>query len=513
MDSVSVDSPITQDPKKPSNAVEKTAELAKKYWTSPHDLMVHLTRRGKFESPETERNPVKHVLLFFHALGVGGGELVTCSLAKLWKSMDIDVTILTDVPIDENAPHQTLPQGVKHRVVPDYNTLTGDSYHQRAEALQRIIDETEADAMVFAHWFAESLPFDLVLCKENGLRTFVFVQSLFSLFFLDDVNPSLVEMPETYRLADGIISLSEADRAVWSAFNKHSYATSNPLSLPIPEQPARLEGHTIIWPARLHPDKYPERVIPIMQELVKLVPDAKLIMVGPVSHAYREQFVRMADIAGVCKYIDLLGEASPVDMQRFYNEADAFLLTSRREGWSLALAEALASGLPCVMYALPYLTLTQKNPAVIAVDQGDSRGAAKALANVLTDKHRALEMGRAGRARLREIATYDHRAFWDSVFNNPEGPSQNCRDDCRESYRSAIREAFVAHQQHCEAQRTANRSKDREIAKLAAEVARLGHNCGELQNALDRTTNSLSFKIGRAITGVPRKLRDALSRR
>lgn len=246
MDSVSVDSPITQDPKKPSNAVEKTAELAKKYWTSPHDLMVHLAVSGKLESPETKRNPVKHVLLFFHALGVGGGELVTCSLAKLWKSMDIDVTILTDVPIDENAPHQTLPQGVKHRVVPDYNTLTGDSYRQRAEALQRIIDETEADAMVFAHWFAESLPFDLVLCKENGLRTFVFVQSLFSLFFLDDVNPYLVEMPETYRLADGIVSLSEADRAVWSAFNKRSYATSNPLSLPIPEQPAKLEGRTII---------------------------------------------------------------------------------------------------------------------------------------------------------------------------------------------------------------------------------------------------------------------------
>ena len=108
--------------------------------------------------------------------------------------------------------------------------------------------------MVFAHWFAESLPFDLVLCKENGLRTFVFVQSLFSLFFLDDVNPSLVEMPETYRLADGIISLSEADRAVWSAFNKHSYATSNPLSLPIPEQPASPGRFgTIIWPARLHP--------------------------------------------------------------------------------------------------------------------------------------------------------------------------------------------------------------------------------------------------------------------
>ena len=59
MDSVSVDFPVTQDLNKPSNAVEKTAELAKKYWTSPHDLMVHLTRRGKFESPETERSPVK----------------------------------------------------------------------------------------------------------------------------------------------------------------------------------------------------------------------------------------------------------------------------------------------------------------------------------------------------------------------------------------------------------------------------------------------------------------------
>lgn len=507
------DNPALQDNMNTLSAVDRISLLATRYWRSPHGLMSHLARGGQLEPSFELQRPVKHILLFFHALGIGGGELVTCSLAKIWQSMGIKVTVLTDVPIDESVPHQDLPEGVGHRIVPDYNTLTGTSYHLRAKALQLIIDETDADVMVFAHWFAESLPFDLLLCKENGLRTFVFVQSLFSLFFLDDVNPHLIEIPETYRLTDGVISLSETDSSVWSAFNEHSFSTYNPLSLPIPEKPAELNAHTIIWPARLHPDKCPERVIPIMQELIKLVPDARLIMVGTVSDSYREQFVHSAEVVGVCEHIDLLGEVPPADMQRFYNDADAFLLTSRREGWSLALAEALATGLPCVMYALPYLTLTHNNPAIISVDQGDSRSAAEALASVLTDKPRALEMGKAGRARMREIAAYDHQAFWDSVFNNSEGPKQGRPEDRHCSYHDAIQEAFSAHEQFCETQREIHGPRDNELARLTAEVSRLSRDCFELQGALDRTTNSLSFKIGRMITGVPRKLRDAFNRR
>lgn len=512
MDSITETVGATHNRINTTEAVEKTAALAERYWCSPHELMSYLTRSGQLESAITQQKPVKHVLLFFHALGIGGGELVTCSLAKLWNSMGLDVTILTDVPIDESAPHQKLPEGVRHRVIPDYNTLTGMTYRQRAEELQRVIIETHADAMVFAHWFAESLPYDLILCRENGLVTFIFVQSLFSLFFLDEVKPFLMEIPQTYRLANGVISLSETDRSAWSSFNTHSYVTCNPLSLPIPEHPATLIGHTILWPARLHPDKCPERVIPIMSELVKLIPDAKLIMVGTVSETYRKQFGKLTESAGVTEHIEIVGEVPPNEMQRFYNEADAFLLTSRREGWSLALAEALASGLPCVAYSLPYLTLIKDNEAVIAVDQGDASTAAQALANILTDKALASEMGKAGRAFIQGFASYDHQAFWNSIFGISADPEQNRTLNDIEPFRIAIREAFSAHEQLCKMQHREKTAKDNELVRLSSELDRLSHDCSDLQNALERTTNSLSFKIGRAITGVPRAVRDLLAR-
>lgn len=104
MDSITETVGATHNRINTTEAVEKTAALAERYWCSPHELMSYLTRSGQLESAITQQKPVKHVLLFFHALGIGGGELVTCSLAKLWNSMGLDVTILTDVPIDESAP-------------------------------------------------------------------------------------------------------------------------------------------------------------------------------------------------------------------------------------------------------------------------------------------------------------------------------------------------------------------------------------------------------------------------
>ena len=127
-----------------------------------------------------DKRPTRNILVSFHALGIGGGERVTCALAEIWQSLGMNVTIVTDLPVDQNQPHQDIPAGVGHRVIPDYNHLTGETYPARSQALSEIIEETHADTMVFAHWFADSLPFDLLTCKAHGLKTYLFIQSLFA---------------------------------------------------------------------------------------------------------------------------------------------------------------------------------------------------------------------------------------------------------------------------------------------------------------------------------------------
>lgn len=495
--------------------LQQINELARRYWSAPKQLMSHI--RANSEDLETlcqastqagNNRKVENILIFFHALGIGGGERVTCALAEIWQRLGMRVTIVTDVPLDESSAHQVLPNGVRHKVIPDYNTLTNETYHLRSTALSKIIEEEHADAIVFAHWFAESLPYDILTCKLHGMKTYLFIQSLFSLFLLDDIPTNEVEMPLCYGLADGVISLSETDRSVWSCFNPHSYVTCNPATYSIAETPAPLQGHSIIWPARLHPDKCPERVIPIMQELLRLVPDASLKMVGPVDEAYAEQFMRDAHHANVDHAIQLCGEQAPKAMDSFYSTSDVFLLTSRREGWSLAMAEALAQGIPCVIYALPYLTLAKNNPAVIQVEQDDAKAAAQAIAELLIDKQRAHDLSRAAQDFVRQIADYDYEGFWEGLFNGPTDETDRVNTDYASTPESlAIRAAFSAHRDCLASYRAAAQLTQNHIDNLEGINAALTEQCAKLQGDFEAVAGSASFKVGRAITAVPRKIK------
>lgn len=489
--------------------------LACQFWTSPRGLMEHLRHSQEASAwymQTNDKRPTRNILVFFHALGIGGGERVTCALAEIWQSLGMNVTIVTDLPVDQNQPHQDIPAGVGHRVIPDYNHLTGETYPARSRALSEIIEETDADTMVFAHWFADSLPFDLLTCKAYGLKTYLFIQSLFTLFFLDDLRPQLVDMPCCYELADGVVCLNDTDRFVWSQFNPNTFVTQNPITMPPQQAAAPLEGHAIIWPARLHPDKCPERVIPIMQELLTMAPDAMLHMVGPVDEPYKTEFLQLARQSHVEHAITLHGEQSPEQMDGFYRDADAFLLTSRREGWSLALAEAMSHGLPCVMYALPYLSLTRDNPAVIQIEQDDARSAAAALAKVLTDKEYARALGASEQAFLCNMATYDHRVFWSELFGSKKASDVSTRVSDPASI--AIHEAFSAHGEYIAHQRAIRdlifAQKDTHIRNLESINGSLTSRCEGLSKEIEAIRNSRSFKLGRAITAVPRMLRNLL---
>lgn len=83
--------------------------------------------------------------------------------------------------------------------------------------------------------------FDLLTCKAHGLKTYLFIQSLFTLFFLDGLRPQLVDMPCCYELADGVVCLNDTDRFVWSQFNPNTFVTQNPITMPPTGGPRRLK--------------------------------------------------------------------------------------------------------------------------------------------------------------------------------------------------------------------------------------------------------------------------------
>jgi glycosyltransferase involved in cell wall biosynthesis len=98
------------------------------------------------------------------------------------------------------------------------------------------------------------------------------------------------------------------------------------------------------------------------------------------------------------------------DVQRVYNAADIFLLASGfGEGTSLAVVEAMACGLPCVVTDVGG-NGTVVGDAGIVVPPGRLALVRDALLRLASDKRRRSEMGRAARARVAELRVADDAA-------------------------------------------------------------------------------------------------------
>ena len=102
----------------------------------------------------------------------------------------------------------------------------------------------------------------------------------------------------------------------------------------------------------------------------------------------------------------LFGEQSEEGLQPFYDAADLFVLASHHEGYGMALAEALAAGLPVVATTAGAIPDTVPGTAGILVPPGDPPALAGALRRVLSEpglRQRLAAGARAARADLPEL--------------------------------------------------------------------------------------------------------------
>jgi len=99
--------------------------------------------------------------------------------------------------------------------------------------------------------------------------------------------------------------------------------------------------------ASIHGTKGQKVLIKALAEVIKTQPQVRLVIVGSARDPrYEVQFRRMIRDLGVQQHVILAGQRP--DVGRFYWMADAFVLPSFWEGWSLSLTEAVYTGLPVV---------------------------------------------------------------------------------------------------------------------------------------------------------------------
>jgi glycosyltransferase-like protein len=131
-------------------------------------------------------------------------------------------------------------------------------------------------------------------------------------------------------------------------------------------------------------------------------PPPLLAVVGGYSFqdhdAYRQQVLDRAAELGVPigGAVVLLGTVPEEELPRWYHASDAFVFPSRKEGWGLALLEALAAGMAAVATDIPVFREFLGEQDALLVPAGDASALGDAMARVASDPELRSRLGRRG---------------------------------------------------------------------------------------------------------------------
>jgi len=168
-----------------------------------------------------------------------------------------------------------------------------------------------------------------------------------------------------------------------------------------------IKGSVVLYASKLTEakgiDVFIRAVLPVRREF----PETKFVVVGPVSFEREAEnpWVRLAEEEGVEEDIIFTGAVSEQEYPRIFASADIFCLPTHRETFCIAIAEAMAAGLPVVTSDLEALREVAGKGALF-VRRGDVEGIADALKKLLRSK--SLRR-RLGEVNLKKARRYDKK--------------------------------------------------------------------------------------------------------
>jgi glycosyltransferase involved in cell wall biosynthesis len=146
---------------------------------------------------------------------------------------------------------------------------------------------------------------------------------------------------------------------------------------------------------RLREEKGHPSLLDAMAEVVKVIPDVVLLVVGDGPD--RESLKQKAQNLGISQNVIWMGQKSPDEVYRLYSAMDVVAVPSLFEGFGLTAAEAMAAGLPVVASNVEGLS-----EVVVDTETGyllaprDSKALAEALVKLLENPELRQKMGRKG---------------------------------------------------------------------------------------------------------------------
>lgn len=153
----------------------------------------------------------------------------------------------------------------------------------------------------------------------------------------------------------------------------------------------------LLFLSRIHAKKGLDLLAPAMHEIRQRFPEVHLLLAGFDDGALAP-FQAQAEALGEWQHVTYLGHVSGESARRAWGAANAFVLPSHSEGFSMAVLEALAARLPVLITEschFPELKRAAGGVVVPATLQGVTTGLDELLSMSSTEQRELAERGRA----------------------------------------------------------------------------------------------------------------------
>jgi glycosyltransferase involved in cell wall biosynthesis len=293
------------------------------------------------------------ILIYVSSLTAGGAEKVATLMANYWAEQH-HVILLTDTPIEED--FFTIDSHVNRQSTNfsslRNNFITKIFFHIRGLIqLRQIIQKNKPDVII-SHMNISNVR---ILLSSIGLKIPVIIE--------DHNNPSkIAKMPQPWRLLQPftykwlstviVLLTPELIKFYPSTLVPKIRIIPNPLNIPIniPESnEVTLHKPTFIAVGSLTEQKGLDYLLDAYSKVSNIKPEWHLTILGE-GHL-RNALIKQAAELGISEKVHMPGRIkNPYSVLK---NADIYVMSSRFEGFPVALCEAMGVGLPCISFDCP----------------------------------------------------------------------------------------------------------------------------------------------------------------
>lgn len=292
-------------------------------------------------------------MIVIHSLSGGGAERVAADLSAYWVQRGYKVTLVTQA--DAETDVYPLHAGVKRYALGTAAFSSGKisgilANLRRVRALRRLI-KRERPSIVLGMMTTASI---LAIVAARGQQCRVIAT--------EHTHPPSQDLSEmwlrlrrwAYPQAAAVVALTSGTAAWIKEHVPGSRVTVIPNAVrwplenaePLLSPPAREGRYRLLAAGRLHPHKGFDLLIKAFQAIARQFPSWDLVILGEGD--CREALQSQVDEAGLTERVSMPGRVGNVG--DWYAQADLYVLSSRVEGLSNTLLEAMASGLAPVAF-------------------------------------------------------------------------------------------------------------------------------------------------------------------